>query len=452
MAITEAADTTAAFIQPKPWIRWGAVVLAVLGWYASLQMLRVSAGGSDTSGPFMRAVCGGSDEAGRPDGCTSVLTSPQAYVPLSSEPGAPRMPVSALGMGYFAFVALWYLFVGPPTRAGRYWHVIIVLVVLYGAYSSLDYIRMMAFELQRWCGGCLFAHAVNGGLLILTLWAWPWRRSVATVAPHPSGRLAVATIAAGGLACAIHLTLVLVFITGSILQERTNQYAKVLNDPEFILWDFERQPVVSLPMREDEPLAGLPTAANTVVLFSDFQCEHCRTAHEMVARVLEKYPDRLRAAYRYYPQDPACNAEQKFRVGGHASGCRAARAAEAVRLVGGPEACARMRRLLYERQRELPQRVLARQSEEQRGLFEEWAFELGVERSAFIAAFESAEVAARVQADIELANELGISAMPVVYLNGKRLRNWSKPETWDALLGGAGETSTQPTVTGPTMP
>lgn len=450
MEATNADDRITPFVQPKSWVRWAAVVLAVLGWYASLQMLRVSAG-AELTNVFMQAVCGAAGE-GEVDSCTSVLTSPQAYIRLSRDPGAPRMPVSALGMAYFAVVGLWYLFVGPPTRAGRFWHLLIAALVCYGAWSSLDYIRIMAFELHRWCGGCLVTHAVNGGLLALTLLAWPWRRSAEPLVPHPSARLALATCTVGGLALVAHLAAVLVFITGSILHERTDQYAKVLNDPAFIVWDFQRQPEVSLPLFEDEVFAGSPAAPNTVVLFSDFQCAYCRQAHEKVDELLAKYPGRLRAVFRHYPQDPQCNPNPKFRAGGHVSGCRAARAAEAARLVGGPAAGARMRKLLYARRDRLPTRPFSQQTEQERALFEDWAVELGLDRAAFAAALESPEAATRIQASIELADQLGISAMPVVYLNGKRLRNWSKLETWDALLADLESPATQPVATAPYRP
>ena len=113
-------------------------------------------------------------------------------------------------------------------------------------------------------------------------------------------------------------------------------------------------------------------AANTVIVFSDFQCTHCCRAHETLDRVLEKYPDRLRIAYRHYPQDPECNSNERFRVGGHPVACRAARAAEAARIVGGPGAYVRMRKMLYEHQDELSAKPYRRQTDQQFQPFVEW--------------------------------------------------------------------------------
>ena len=424
------------FRQPRQWIRWLAVLLAAAGWYVSLQALRVSAGSTVVS-PFVEALCGRGDEGGVDD-CTSVLTSPQAYMQLSRGAEGPKIPVSTFGLAYFALVGLWYLFIGPPTPGRRGWHLLIALIVVAGVIKSLGYMGVMAWELHRWCSLCLTAHGLNGGLLLLTVLAFPWRKREWPGLPHPSGRLVGATLAAGGLAFVAHLALVYVMIAGTMLNERTAAYAKVLHDPAFIQWDFHRQPVATIPLLEDEYFAGAPTADTTVVVFSDFQCSHCERLHAILKDVSAKYGDRVRVAYRYYPQDPQCNANPRYRSGGHASACRAVRAAEAARVVGGDQTYARMRDLLYSRQSELPAVPYARQSDVQRRLFEEWAAELGLDVTAFSKTMDSAAIAARIQADIALADTLGITGIPVVYVNGKRLRNWSKPETWDVLLGGAG--------------
>jgi protein-disulfide isomerase/uncharacterized membrane protein len=429
---------TPSFEQPKPWIRWLAVALALAGWWVSWKLLLVSFGAA-ANDPFLQVVCGG----GPSSGCDSVLTSSHAYVRISPSGEAPKIPVSAFGMGYFAFVALWYLFVGPPVWRSRLWHLLPGLVVLFGAAESLAYIGVMKYVLGRWCGGCLAAHAINGGLLLLTLAAYPWRRTTPPGPRHPSTRLALATVAAGGLAFLLHLVGTYTATVLNILQERTGTYAEVLNDPEFILWDFNRQPVVSIPLYEDELIAGAPSAPNTVVVFSDFQCPACLKSHEMLLRVAEKYPTAVRVVFRYYPQDPACNANPRFRSGGHASACRAAQAAEAARVVGGRDAYLAMRKKLWDNQAALPMRPYVDQNARARELFADWAADLGLGRAAFVAAMDSPAVAARIQADIAEADRLGIQTVPVVYVNGKRLRNWSKLETWDAILGGQPPAGTQ---------
>jgi protein-disulfide isomerase len=430
------------FQQPKLWVRWLAVVLAAAGWYVSLELLRVSGGAA--AGPFMEAVCGGGKGENALDDCSSVLTSPQAYVRISPEPSAPKMPVSTLGMAYFAVVALWYLFVGPPTRDRRYWHLLIAVIVVYGAWQSVDYIRIMKYELHRWCAGCLVAHALNGGLLVLTLLAYPWRSPAKPTQSHPSGRLVGAVVTAGVLAFVTHLLIAYLMIARTIMTERNAQLAAIMNDPAYVLWDFNRQPVVSIPLADDEVFAGDPAAPNTLVVFGDFQCPACRQLHETLREVAGKHPGAFRVAFRYYPQDPECNPNPAYRSGDHASACRAARAAEAARVLGGREGYLAMRDKLWNGQAELPTRPYVQQPERERKLFEDWAAEIGLDRAAFTAAMDSPPVVSRIQTDIDLATRLGLQSMPVVYVNGRLLRGWSKPETWDVILGGNSEPVSQP--------
>lgn len=428
-----AADAPpAAFVQPKPWIRWAAVALAIAGWYVSFYSFRLS-WRHDVNDPLMRAVCGGAP--GEQDGCKAVLTSDEAYFSLSSKPGAARIPLAVFGMVYFAGVGIWYLFIGPPAYAGRGWHLLIAVAVLAGAGYSAHCTYVMGSVLQRWCGSCLVAHTVNGGLVLLTLLAWPWARPAKTTRPHPTARLALATVLLGLLAFVSHFALVYMFMAGSVLQKLSEQYKQIVDDPAYIRWDFDRQPVVTIPLLDDEVFAGSPTADNTVIVFSDFQCSQCRRAHAAIDELLTRYPGGLRVAYRFFPQDPECNPHPNFQAGGHASACRAARAAHAARLVGGPQAYLRLQGKLFAEQSLLPTKPYARQNEQQREILLRWAAELGLDPAAFAEAMESPAVKARIAADIETANQLGIAAMPVVYLNGKLLRNWWTPDIWDALLG-----------------
>ncbi len=431
------------FRQPKPWIRWAAVLLAVLGWWLSLQLLQATAA-SSVGSPLLNAVCGGGQADAGWD-CRSVLRSRWGQIRLGPDDGSLKIPVSALGMAYFAFVGLWYLLVGPPTRGRGVYHLVILAVVLCGVWSSLDFIRIMAFQLHRWCAGCLAVHAINGGLLVLTIAAWPWKKpvqpvqpkrvycatcgqssgkdSVQPVQPHPTGRLVLAVATAGLLAVVCHLTVVVLSIAGVNTQKLTDAYRKIADDPEYVVWNHQRQPVVSLPLEEDEVFLGSPQAPNTVVVFSDFQCPMCRKAHEALEKLVESDPERLRVAYRHFPEDSACNPHPNFKAGGHAAACRAARACEAARVVGGPDALAKMRRLLYERQDEL-----------ELNRYEDWAAQLGLDRAAFAEAMNSPAVAERIKADVDLGIGLGIASVPTMYLNGRRLDGWSKPRTWDTLL------------------
>lgn len=441
---------------PKPVIRWLTVLLAAAGWYVALQLLRVSLG-ADTANPFLQLACGSADTVAD-NSCLSVLTSPQAFITLSGQPGALKMPSAFFGLAYFAFVGLWYIFIGPPAARGRRWHALILVVVVVGVAHSLRYMGVMAWELHRWCAGCLVAHGINGGLLLLTLLAYPWHersrhRGANPVAanptdappaptlPHPTARLVLATVAAGVLAGIAQFGLLLAFQLGGILRERSQRYEQLVNDPAYVVWDFHRQTPVDIPLRADEAFAGAPDAPHTLVVFGDFQCTACRTAHDLLPRLLERHAGRLRVAFRHYPQDPACNPNPAYQRGGHAAACAAAIAAEAAREVGGESAYARMRALLYERQLELPTGTSPADRQKLRRLLEDWAANIGLASPTFATALDDPRVAERVRSDIELGERLNLRALPALFLDGRRVVGWSKVETWDALLAPAAATA-----------
>ncbi len=423
-----------SFHQPKPVVRWLGVALAAAGAVLSYQLLLYSAA-PQRNNPLVELLCGGKGGLTAEGDCGSVLTSPQAYVRLGREVGALKLPVSALGLAYFLMVGLWYLFVGPPSRSRRLWHLPLLLLVLAGAWQSVGYILIMHQELHRWCGGCLAVHALNGGLLALTAGAWPWRTPRTPEAPHPTPRLALSTATAGVLGGALTLLVVYLAILGGVVRTQQVEYERVLRDPEFIAWDVRRQPVVDELLLSDDLLyEGDPAAPHTVVVFSDLQCGPCAELHRVLTNVLAQHAGRVRVAYRHYPEDPDCNSDPRFRIGGHFYACRAARAVEAAGLVGGPAAAARLRALIYERQRALPVEPPSRQTADQRALVVRWAGEVGLDRAAFEAALESDAVAARIAADVLLARRLQITGTPMVYLDGRRVRGWREPAVWNALL------------------
>ncbi|MCG3126521.1 MAG: hypothetical protein CHACPFDD_01357 [Phycisphaerae bacterium] len=408
---------------PRRWIRWAAVILAAAGWWISVDLLRLSLG-VDATNPLIAAKCGPTGEGD----CLSVLRSHRARVFSSAgRSGDPTratgMPWAALGMAYFALAGVWYAFVGPPTFDRRWWHVPIACVVLIGATVSLDLTQVMAFQLRRICQGCLATHVINLLLALLTLAAFPWRRPVRPAFnPHPSRSLALASMLAALLMAYLQVSYATLGMQAQTIGVTQRKLNDIINDADYARLDFFREPAHEIPLREDEPFVGDPTAPNTVVVFSDFECPTCRTLHERIRQVVARHPSRLRVAIRHFPLDSRCNPSQT-RVS-HPAACRAAGAAEAARIVGGGALLEKLRGVLYERQNDL-------ELEE----FDDWAAALGADRAAFAAARGSPAVADRVREDCELGGRLKVTSVPAVFLNGRRLEYWHNDKTWDALLG-----------------
>ena len=157
---------------------------------------------------------------------------------------------------------------------------------------------------------------------------------------------------------------------------------------------------------------GPEDAPHTLVVFSDFECSHCKTLGELLAgKVREKYGSELRTVFRHHLLSDRSR--------------RAALAVEAAGLVGGADGLWRMHDKLFEVQGRLRQEDWGR-----------WATEAGLDGERVVAAMEDERVVARVKQAVAQARELGVWGTPTLFLDGRRLKAWSYIGIWDAILGG----------------
>ncbi|HEX5708109.1 MAG TPA: thioredoxin domain-containing protein, partial [Pyrinomonadaceae bacterium] len=145
---------------------------------------------------------------------------------------------------------------------------------------------------------------------------------------------------------------------------------------------------------EDQPSKGNPSAAVTVVEFTDFQCPACAETHPVIERLAAEYGDRLRVVVRDFPLEQ------------HAEAQKAAEAAEAAREQGKFwEYVA----LLYRNQSALGTPQL-----------KEYATRLGLDRARFDAALDSGKFADQVRRDQLDGQKVGVSGTPTLFVNGRR--------------------------------
>jgi protein-disulfide isomerase len=159
----------------------------------------------------------------------------------------------------------------------------------------------------------------------------------------------------------------------------------------------------------DGPSLGPENAAVTIVEFSDFQCPYCRQASGIVYNLAEKYPEEVRIVYRHLPLD---RLHPRARAGAEAS------------------ACAADQGLFWEYHDQLFANPRAFEDEDLRG----YAREVGADEERFDACFDAREHAAKVEADVAAAVELGITGTPAFVVNGILLYGLQSEEAFERLI------------------
>jgi protein-disulfide isomerase len=237
-----------------------------------------------------------------------------------------------------------------------------------------------------------------------------------------------------GLACVVAV-LGMMDRGNQALLAAVKQYGKAYNrfaeDPAFIRWDLDRQPVVPWAVQRDDSARGSASAPFVAITYSDFQCPHCRTLAEKLDEVQRKFPGRLRVVFRHFPLDRSCNPLTRTYL--HAFSCQAARAAEAARRLGGDRAFWKMHDALFAHQAELDRQPYA-----------QLAGQIGLDSARFISEMNSPRTWERVKAHIERSKPFDVSTTPAVFLNGRRVRVWRSTAFWEAVLAAP---SSRPTST-----
>jgi len=383
-------------------------------------------GGTGRLTALLTPLCGAESAA-----CDQVLASRWGKIALGrvSTPDGPRefaVPTAMLGLLYFCAVLVWYLFVGRPNHTGRFWHLVPGLAVLCGLGFSAWLVYAMFAELPEPCPLCLVAHAANGGLGLGTLMLRPRKPHAAVSATRPpaapSPRLAVTGIVLSATAA---MLVARTLAYDNVLRARVSERARLagyLQDADLMAYLWRRQTPRQIPIGPDDPVRGPADAAHTAVVFSDFLCPHCRNLFRMLEEQVRGLPGvTLRVVYKYHPLNRGCNPNAKSTV--YALACEASCAAEAVRRRQGNDAFWQAHDLLFEAGNRLSA-----------GGLRSIAERVGLPPAEFEQAIADPAVRARIRETTAQAKELGISATPTVFLDGRTVEAWHRIETWEQIF------------------
>jgi protein-disulfide isomerase len=165
-----------------------------------------------------------------------------------------------------------------------------------------------------------------------------------------------------------------------------------------------------IPVEADDAVWGSPMAPVTIVAFFDLQDPFCSRAQPTLDALMKRYgPEALRVAYKHNP------------LPFHKSALPAARAAQVVRDVGGPDASVKFIRLALEGQRDLSEERLRR-----------WASDVGVPPDTLTT--QDASAGAAVQRDMALAKALTVRGTPAFRINGQLVSGAQPAEKFQEVI------------------
>lgn len=150
---------------------------------------------------------------------------------------------------------------------------------------------------------------------------------------------------------------------------------------------------------EDDHAHGPADASITIIEYADFQCPGCAAMASLRDFMEAKYGDDVRSVYRHF----ALSFHDKAPITG-----------EAVEAAGAQGAFWEMHDLLYQRQQEWGQVSLDQMPDK----MVEYAEELGLDTEQFAQDLADHVYLERVEADTQLAMEVGLPGTPTYIING----------------------------------
>lgn len=176
-------------------------------------------------------------------------------------------------------------------------------------------------------------------------------------------------------------------------------------DDVVLLLDPPRQSVEVLP---DDPVRGPVDAPIVLVEFSDFQCPFCERATGTLTELFDRYENQIRFVYKDYP------------LPSHPDAFKAAEAGN----------CAHEQGMFWE----FHDKMFGSQDALDVPSLNGYASELGLDATAFSSCLEEGRYAQRVQQDIQIGQQYGVSSTPTVFINGRPVEGAVPIEAFDQII------------------
>lgn len=171
---------------------------------------------------------------------------------------------------------------------------------------------------------------------------------------------------------------------------------------------FPDLPRVQIPLSPDDPTLGAADAPVTIVEFGGYQCYYCRRVDDVLHRLVDAYPGKVRLVYKDFP------------IAGHDAGRQAAIAA---RCAGEQQHYWEMSDVLLENQGRL-----------ERDHLEAYARDLGLDLETWRTCMDDPATSAQVDAGLKAGRDAGVTSTPTFFIDGLMLTGAHSYDRFAALV------------------
>ncbi|MDA3628914.1 thioredoxin domain-containing protein [Saccharopolyspora sp. WRP15-2] len=169
-------------------------------------------------------------------------------------------------------------------------------------------------------------------------------------------------------------------------------------------------------------LVDTPDAKVTVVEFFDFQCPACWSYYtKMTKQVEADYAGKITFVARNFPLDM------------HPLARPAAQAGEAAALQGKFKEMYHAIYDSYEAWAATPDGQVSNDEAKARGLFEQYAQQIGLDMDKFRADVNSPQVKAKIDADVADGEKAGVNSTPTIFINGRQFKPGNDVQSYEQL-------------------
>jgi protein-disulfide isomerase/uncharacterized membrane protein len=366
----------------------------------------------------VQAICG----EGSQSGCDTVARS--AYSAVAG------VPLAAVGLFFYVALAclLALAVLAGPTALAAGGRLVALALVLALAIDVLLF-GIQAFSIKAYCKLCITTYAVNLVALLVLL---PALREAAAFKSLVSaeGRLILAGwgLTCGGVAAALlsaNLTLTyrearrtagLLGEPGVVTrgaEDEVRRLKDILDDPQkreqYVTDKAVKEFEDAIPQALDvsnAPILGSASAPIHVVEFSDYLCPFCRSLAGAFKDYIPKSEGRVVVHFKNYPLDKTCNSKLQSTV--HEGACWLALGAICAQEQGRFPA-------YQDAVFSTPPRNMGREDTVR------IATGAGLAAPVFQTCLDAQGTKARISAEVEEGERVGVKGTPALFINGKRL-------------------------------